>query len=344
VYVPAQGGAGGSFLLPLFFGQTEKETPKHVSYECLTTYFFGGRSTDRGRRLSTPPLQAGSSYVGGTTLVASPLLRHVSGLEVSLSSSAAQSVLPQFTASLPRTVGIEKTGTLFLIPSHLSLRPSPSSYFPTPQHRTPSAAYAPFHFISSRFVPSIQVKRVKHGPALPGAATMNFRPSTSTTDAFRAPVYKPIPAGVRITPTYSDGWVANTLPAIRPVTPDRHLPERTANLRDPQLGLGKGVSVSHSMFTWKPPDPPRDDASVSSWEPCNLSFQSSVRLGPAAPSPRALVPGRDARFFTVTLVSSVHAPRAPYSAVHTEYVCVSHTSPRRGGTRTCASSCSTVVM
>mmetsp|Transcript_17337 Transcript_17337/g.42826 ORF Transcript_17337/g.42826 Transcript_17337/m.42826 type:complete len:371 (-) Transcript_17337:274-1386(-) len=120
---------------------------------------------------------------------------------------------------------------------------------------------------------------------------MNFRPSTSTTDAFRAPVYKPIPAGVRITPTYSDGWVANTLPAIRPVTPDRHLPERNANLRDPQLGLGKGVSVSHSMFTWKPPDPPRDDASVSSWEPCNLSFQSSVRLGPAAPSPRALVPG-----------------------------------------------------
>jgi hypothetical protein len=72
-------------------------------------------------------------------------------------------------------------------------------------------------------------------------ATMNNRPSTSTTDSFstQALQYKPVPLGVRILPTYSDGWVANTLPAIRPVTPNRHLPERTASRNDPQLGVGK---------------------------------------------------------------------------------------------------------
>ena len=81
------------------------------------------------------------------------------------------------------------------------------------------------------------------------------------------------------------------MPAIRPVTPNRHLPERTPSLKDPKLGVGKGTSVSHEMHTWKPPDAPRNNAPIATWDPCNLSFQSSVRLGPSAPSPRALVPG-----------------------------------------------------
>lgn len=118
-----------------------------------------------------------------------------------------------------------------------------------------------------------------------------MRPSTSTTDSFRAPVYQPIPSGVRITPTYTNGWVANTLPSIRPVTPNRDLPERTMTLKDPKLGTGKVTSVSNTMHTWQRPEQPRSDTPVATWEPCNLSFQSYVRLGPAAPHPRALVPG-----------------------------------------------------
>lgn len=121
----------------------------------------------------------------------------------------------------------------------------------------------------------------------------HVRPSTSTKDTFQPPEYKPVPLGVRIIPTHSDGWVANTLPAIRPVTPNRHLPEKTQSLKEPNLGVGKSTSVSHNLHTWVRPEAPdgRSETPVASWDPCNLSFQSSVRLGPAAPTPRALVPG-----------------------------------------------------
>ena len=115
-----------------------------------------------------------------------------------------------------------------------------------------------------------------------------MRPSTSTTtDAFRAPVYPPIPAGVHIIPTYSDGWVANTLPAIRPVTPNRGLPEKTMSLKDPKLGVGKHTTVSHTIHSWAPPQFPVEKELVGRWDPCNLSFQSYVELT----SPRALLPG-----------------------------------------------------
>jgi len=125
----------------------------------------------------------------------------------------------------------------------------------------------------------------------PATTSMHMRPSTSTTDSFQPPVYKAIPADVRIIPTYSDGWVANTLPAIRPITPNKDLPARTMTLKDPKLGVGKTMSVSHNMHTWAPPDAPRADKPVAGWEPCQLSFLSSVKLGPGAPEPRALVPG-----------------------------------------------------
>jgi len=110
---------------------------------------------------------------------------------------------------------------------------------------------------------------------------------TTTSETYQHPVYPEVKQGTRLIPTYSDGWMSNTLPSIRPVTPNKGYPMPGTLRKDPKMGLGKGVSVSNTLYTWSRPAMPAPTGfhRIGQDNLVPPSMLSTVKLGPAAPGP-----------------------------------------------------------